>query len=51
MIFEDVFKFVNLKDDTNRQQTIDMVRKMEEMKGQIEEDAETKLPFYDWLGS
>ncbi|MCQ6275428.1 replication initiation protein [Bacillus sp. V3B] len=37
VVFEDIFKFVNLRDDDNRQQAINMVKKMEEMKGNIEE--------------
>ena len=32
IIFEDAFKFVNLKDDNNREQAIEMVRSMEQMK-------------------
>ena len=32
IIFEDTFKFVNLKDDNNREQAIEMVRSMEQMK-------------------
>jgi hypothetical protein len=32
IIFDDVFKFVNLKDDINREQAIEIVRGMEQMK-------------------
>ena len=37
IIFEDVFKFVNLKNDTNRERAIEMVREMEQMKIYTEE--------------
>lgn len=36
VIFEDVFKFINLRDDYNRQQAIDIVKKMEDMKSNLE---------------
>jgi plasmid replication initiation protein len=32
IVFDDVFKFVNLKDDDNREQAIEMVQAMEQMK-------------------
>jgi Initiator Replication protein len=32
VIFDDVFKFVNLKDNDNREQAIEIVREMEQMK-------------------
>ena len=37
VIFEDVFKFINLRDDHNRQQAIDIVKKMEEINSNLEE--------------
>ena len=37
IVFEDVFKFVNLKNDENREQAIEMVRVMEQMKVHTED--------------
>jgi plasmid replication initiation protein len=55
IIFEDVFKFVNLKDDNNREQAIEMVRAMEQMKVYVEqpicitqEKADTSIQQASW---
>ena len=37
IVFEDVFKFVNLKNDENREQAIEMVQVMEQMKVHTED--------------
>lgn len=33
IVFEDVFKYVNLKNDENRQRAVDLVKEIEEMRG------------------
>jgi plasmid replication initiation protein len=55
IIFDDVFKFVNLKDDDNREQAIEMVREMEQMKVHTElpicitqEKADTLMQKASW---
>ncbi|HEY4551459.1 MAG TPA: replication initiation protein [Bacillus sp. (in: firmicutes)] len=55
IVFEDVFKFVNLKDDDNREQAIEMVRAMEQMKVHMElpicitqEKADTLIQQSNW---
>jgi Initiator Replication protein len=55
IIFEDVFKFVNLKDDENREQAIEIVRGMEQMKVHTElpicitkEKADTLIQQASW---
>ena len=55
IVFEDVFKFVNLKNDENREQAIEMVRVMEQMKVHTEdpiritkEKADTLIQQANW---
>jgi plasmid replication initiation protein len=55
IVFEDVFKFVNLKDDENREQAIEIVRSMEQMKVHTElpicitkEKADTLIQQANW---
>jgi plasmid replication initiation protein len=55
IIFEDVFKFVNLKDDENREQAIEIVRGMQQMKVHTElpicitkEKADTLIQQASW---
>ena len=55
IVFEDVFKFVNLKNDENREQAIEMVRVMEQIKVHTEdpicitkEKADTLIQQANW---
>ncbi|MFJ5625584.1 replication initiation protein [Peribacillus loiseleuriae] len=55
VIFEDVFKFVNLKDDDNREQAIEIVRAMELLRNYTElpicitkEKADTSIQQANW---
>lgn len=55
IIFEDAFKFVNLKDDNNREQAIEIVKAMEQMKVYTEmpicitqEKADTLIQQANW---
>lgn len=55
IVFEDVFEFVNLKDDDNREQAIEIVRAMEQMKFHTElpicitqEKADTLIQQANW---
>lgn len=55
IVFEDVFKFVNLKNDANREQAIEIVRSMEQMKVYTElpicitkEKADTLIQQANW---